>query len=146
MYYDIKAHVLFGASAIQMKYDYVQNLDCMSNYKLVEWKGAFGVRPIVCCEAWTMIHSQAECMNITITHFYWALYWMRTYQTEVQCARNLRTNPKTLREKYKAVLLLLSRNIHRVVSNKNEIISIQFQMCYHNTNLYAFVILILILI
>jgi hypothetical protein len=94
----------------------MENLDCMSNYKLEEWKGAFGHRPIVCCEAWTMIHTRATAQKLTVAHFYWALYWMRTYQTEHQAARDLGTNPKTFREKVKAVVLLLSQSMHRVVS------------------------------
>ena len=118
MILSVEAHVQLGAAAIKMIYSPMDNIDCMSRNKLREWKGAFGQRPIVCCEAWTMIQSKASLMNVSATHFYWALYWMKTYQTETETARDLGTNPKTLREKVKAVVVLLSQNMHRVVSNK----------------------------
>ena len=118
MILSVEAHVQFGAAAIKMPYSQMYNIDCMSGNKLREWKGAFGQRPIVCCEAWTMIQSKAAARNLSVSHFYWALYWMKTYQTETETARDLSTNPKTLREKVKAVVVLLSQHMHRVVSNK----------------------------
>jgi hypothetical protein len=117
MIYSIGTHVCYGAAAIKMHYTHdPDSLDCMSLYKLKEWKGAFGHRPFVCCQAWTMIYAEAGRKKISITHFYWALYWMRTYQTEDQASRNLGTNPKTFREKVKTVVLVLSQNMSRVVS------------------------------
>jgi hypothetical protein len=114
----VEAHVQFGAAAIKMTYSQMDNIDCMSANKLREWKGAFGQRPIVCCEAWTMIQSKAAARNLSVSHFYWALYWMKTYQSETETARDLSTTPKTLREKVKDVVVLLSQHMHIVVSNK----------------------------
>jgi len=48
----VAAHVRIGTAIIGMSYSHEdEKLDCMSKYKLTEWKGAFGVRPIVCFEA-----------------------------------------------------------------------------------------------
>jgi hypothetical protein len=112
-----EAHVQIGTSIIGMTYvHHANNIDCMSNYKLREWKAAFGIRPIVCCEAWMMISSKAVTNKLTVTHFYWTLYWMRTYQIESEAARVLKTNPKTLREKVRQIVRLLSGAMNNVVS------------------------------
>lgn len=113
---DIEAHVEIGTSTIGMSYTYKDNLDCMSDYKLREWKAAFGVRPVICTEAWIMISKQAKRKNFEVKHFYWALHFMRTYKTETELARALKTNPKTLRYRVKGIVKLLFQNAHRVVS------------------------------
>jgi hypothetical protein len=61
MIYSIGAHVCYGAAAIKMHYTHdSDSLDCRSLNKLKEWwKVAFGHRPLVCCQAWTMIHAKA---------------------------------------------------------------------------------------
>ena len=112
-----KSHVKIGTSIIGMTYTHMDNLDCMSDYKLREWKAAFGVRPVVCCEAWMMISQQALHRKLYVVHFYWALYWMRTYQTETEAARTLNTNPKTMREKVQEIVYLLSCAMSKVVSS-----------------------------
>lgn len=117
-----ESHVQIGTSIIGMTYEYANNIDCMSNYKLREWRAAFGIRPIVCCEAWFMISSKAFTKKLNVTHFYWALYFMRTYQTETELARALKTNPKTLREKVREIVRLLSGAMNKVVSNSIQLI------------------------
>jgi hypothetical protein len=119
-----KAHVQIGTSTIGMRYEHLNNIDCMSDYKLREWKGAFGVRPIVCCEAWMMISSKASIKKLSIIHFYWALYWLRTYQIETEAARVLKTNPKSLREKVREIIRLLAGAMNKVVRY-----SFQFKIC-----------------
>ena len=117
----VAAHVRIGTAIIGMNYSHVdESLDCMSNYKLTEWKGAFGVRPVVCFEAWVMISKKALKKKLSVTHFYWALYWMRTYQIETDAARNLTTNPKTLREKVREMIRLLSAEMNKVVSENHQ--------------------------
>ena len=63
-----------------------------------------------------MIHVQAEKKGLGVTHFYWALYFMRTYATEMELARNLNTKPKTFSRKVKEVIKVLSSKMHLVVS------------------------------
>lgn len=109
--YSIDTITEFGASAIGMQYD-----PPLSSYKLREWNSAFGVRPEVCCDAWALIHAQAAHNGHSITHLFWCLHFMRSYQVENECARSLKTNPKTLRERVKAMMKLLSCNMPRVVS------------------------------
>ena len=98
-----------------MQWSFVDNIDCMSKYKLVEWKAAFGHRPIVCLEAWIMIRKEAGNKKLSVNHYFWALYWMRTYETETNAARQVGSNPKTLREKVKLVVGLLSQKMHKRV-------------------------------
>jgi hypothetical protein len=74
-----------------MEYEHhANNIDCMSSYKLCKWKAAFGIQPIVCCEAWAVISSKAVAKQLKVTHFYWTLYWMRTYQIESEAVRVLK--------------------------------------------------------
>jgi hypothetical protein len=128
-----ESHVQIGTSIIGMTYEHANNIDCMSNYKLREWKAAFGIRPIVCCEAWLMISSKALTKKLNVTHFYWALYFMRTYQTESELARSLKTNPKTLQEKVRDIVRLLSGAMNKVVSNSIQPINISQHICYFDT-------------
>ena len=114
----ILSHVMIGASVINMTFSIEDNTDCMSSYKLREWKGAFGVRPIVCFEAWAMIAREAIRKSLQVRHFYWTLYWMRTYQIETEAARHLSTNPKTMRQKVRAMIKLLSATMPRVVRDR----------------------------
>jgi len=67
-----------------------------------------------------MISKKALKKKLSVTHFYWALYWMRTYQIETDAARNLTTNPKTLREKVRVMIRLLSGEMNRVVSENHQ--------------------------
>jgi hypothetical protein len=116
MVLSLRGHVIIGTSTINMRYCFVDNIDCMTRYKLREWKAAYGVRPVVCYEAWAMIAKRASMKKISPKHFYWALYFMRTYQVESDMARNLCTDSKTLREKTKQVIDLLSSSMPKVVS------------------------------
>ena len=117
MVVSVRGHVVCGTSTINMYYRYVDNDDCMTKCKLREWKGAYGVRPIVCFKAWAMISKQASKKKLSIKHFYWALYWMRTYQVETEAARILGTNAKTLRAKSKSIVRILADAMPRMVSN-----------------------------
>ena len=113
---DVAAHVAIGASVIGMNYRKVDNLDGLAKYKLREWRGAYGVRPIVCLQAWFMIHKQANRHGCSTIHFYWALHFMKTYKTETEIARHVKTTPKTFRLRVKTIIKLLAGNVHRVVS------------------------------
>lgn len=84
MVLSLRGHVIIGTSTINMSYCFVDNIDCMTSYKLREWKAAFGVRPIVCCEAWAIIAKRASMKKLSPKHFYWALCFMRTYQVETE--------------------------------------------------------------
>lgn len=115
MVLSLRGHVIIGTSTINMQYSFVDNIDCMSHYKLREWKAAFGVRPVVCYEAWAIIAKRASVEKLSPKHFYWALYFMRTYQVETDIARNLGTDSKTLRGKVKQVIHLLSSSMSKVI-------------------------------
>ncbi len=117
MVLDTRAHVNIGTSVIDMKLQaYEDNIDHMSEYKLREWKGAFGARPIVCFEAWAMIYRDAARKKLQVQHFYWALYWMRTYQIETEAARTCKTDPKTFRKKVRKMIEILAAKMTKVVS------------------------------
>lgn len=118
MILSLKAHIEYGSATVGLKVNYIENLlDGMSKYKLTEWKASFGVRPIVCHETWIMIQPKISSSKtcLSIQHFYWALFWMKTYPTESVAARTLGTNAKTLREKVGEMIRILSTSMPRVV-------------------------------
>jgi len=98
-----------GMDVIKAKYmptgDYV---DLVNPHALRKWNAAYGQRPIVLFEAWLPIKARALKREIELKHFFWALNFMKTYQTEDNLARTLNTTPKTLRGKVKGIIKLMA--------------------------------------
>jgi hypothetical protein len=46
-----------------------------------------------------------------LKHFFWAMYFMKTYQSEDNLSNTMNTTPKTFREKAKTIIKLLKREI-----------------------------------
>jgi len=91
-------------------------MDTLSKHGLRRWRAAYGHRPAVLDEAWRQIKSEARKRKIQLKHFFWALHFMKTYQSEDNLANRMNTTPKTFREKAKTIIKLLKREMPGVVS------------------------------
>ena len=108
------------------KRDTKQSIDFLNSNSLRKWKAAYGVCPLVAYDAWLCIRKKAEIRAIRTRHLFWCLHWMKTYGTEDNISRTLRTTPKTLRKKVKRVVKLLSKCIDSVVRLINLNICVKF--------------------
>ena len=90
----------------QNRPDAVDTLNC---HALRKWKAAYGHRPRVILDAWYLIENKARICKFQIKHIFWALYFMKNYNSEDSLAGTLKTNAKTLREKVRGILQLLAK-------------------------------------
>jgi len=91
-------------------------MDTLSKHGLRRWRAAYGHRPAVLDEAWRQIKSEARKRNMQLKHFFWAMHFMKTYQSEDNLSNTMNTTPKTFREKAKTIIKLLKREMPGVVS------------------------------
>jgi hypothetical protein len=70
-------------------------MDTLSKHGLRRWQAAYGHRPAVLDEAWQQIKSEARKKNMQLKHFFWAMHFMKTYQSEDNLANIMNTTPKT---------------------------------------------------
>ena len=93
------------------------SIDYLNNHGLRKWRAAYGVvRPMAAYLAWLRIERRAEQRAVTTKHLFWALHWMKAYSTEDNACRMLKTSAKTLRQKVRVVIKLLSRAMASEVS------------------------------
>lgn len=113
----IQDHVILGMSILKATYHQpTKPTECYLNKHATRiWMEGYGVRPEVAYEAWLHIRREAATKGVQIHHLYWTFHFMKTYQSENNVARSLDTNAKTLRERVKSVMKMLSRAMSKVV-------------------------------
>jgi hypothetical protein len=112
--------------ALEIRNTTRQHVDFLNKNNLRKWKAAYGVRPLVAYDAWLRIKEKAPMRGIMAQHLFWCLHWMKTYGTEDNVARTLRTTSKTLRRKVRNVIKLLSNCIYSVVRQEEWLIQFLF--------------------
>ena len=56
----------------------METLNC---HALRKWKAAYGHRPRVILDAWYLIENEARIRKFQIKHMFWALYFMKNYDS-----------------------------------------------------------------